>query len=92
MKYRKKPVEVGAILNTGTWAPIIQFLDEVGAGRVPFGSMPKITRNEDGTLNIWTLEGVMRAEIGDWLICGTLGEFYPCKPEVFADVYEAVSS
>lgn len=43
-------------------------------------------------LNIFTLEGVMRANIGDWIICGVKGELYPCKPDIFAATYEAVDS
>lgn len=35
-----------------------------------------------------TLEGEMRAGPGDWIIKGVKGEFYPCKPDVFAAVYE----
>lgn len=46
--------------------------------------------NADGTLNIETLEGVMRCDVGDWLICGVKGELYPCKPDVFAATYEEV--
>lgn len=45
---------------------------------------------EDLAINIKTLEGVMRAEPGDWIICGVKGEYYPCKPEIFAATYEAV--
>lgn len=41
-------------------------------------------------LDIETLEGVMRADLGDWIIKGTRGEFYPCKPDVFATKYEEV--
>ena len=41
-------------------------------------------------LDIKTLEGVMRADLGDWIIKGTRGEFYPCKPDVFATKYEEV--
>lgn len=37
---------------------------------------------------IQTLEGVMRAECFDWIIKGTRGEFYPCKPEPFTDTFE----
>lgn len=36
-----------------------------------------------------TLEGQMRAEPGDWIIKGVKGEFYPCKPDIFAATYEA---
>ena len=39
-----------------------------------------------------TLEGVMRASAGDWIIRGVQGEFYPCKPDIFAATYEPVES
>lgn len=35
-----------------------------------------------------TLEGEMTAEVGDWVIEGVNGEFYPCKPDIFAKTYE----
>lgn len=41
-----------------------------------------------GALFIATLEGVMRADVGDWIIRGVKGELYPCKPDVFAATYE----
>ena len=41
-----------------------------------------------GELVIRTLEGDMRASHGDWIIRGVKGEFYPCKPEIFAATYE----
>lgn len=37
---------------------------------------------------IHTLEGVMVAEVGDWIITGVKGERYPCKPDIFALTYE----
>lgn len=88
--FRKKPVEIEAVRNTGEWAPIIEFLTRFGLHRIPFGSGPPITRNDDGTLNIRTLEGVMRADVGDWIIRGVQGELYPCKPDVFSATYEQV--
>lgn len=39
---------------------------------------------------IGTLEGEMRAEIGDWIITGIKGEKYPCKPDIFEATYELV--
>ena len=39
---------------------------------------------------IETLEGTMTASVGDYVITGTRGEMYPCKPDVFSDVYEPV--
>lgn len=44
----------------------------------------------DTALDIPTLEGVMRANAGDWIITGVKGERYPCKPDIFAATYEAV--
>jgi hypothetical protein len=41
-----------------------------------------------GALEIDTLEGTMRGEVGDWIIKGVKGELYPCKPDVFATTYE----
>lgn len=47
---------------------------------------------EDGRLLllIFTLEGTMRAEIGDYIIKGVKGEFYPCKSDIFAATYDPV--
>ncbi len=41
-------------------------------------------------LVIKTLEGDMAADYGDWIICGVAGEFYPCKPDIFATTYDPV--
>jgi hypothetical protein len=35
-----------------------------------------------------TLEGDMRAQRDDWIIRGTSGELYPCKPDIFSQIYE----
>jgi hypothetical protein len=45
-------------------------------------------------LAVYTLEGVMKASVGDWIIRGVKGELYPCKPDIFEATYEpaAVSS
>ena len=41
-------------------------------------------------LVIYTLEGIMRADLGDWIIRGVKGEFYPCKPDIFEETYDPV--
>ena len=41
-------------------------------------------------IRIETLEGPHAALEGDWIIRGVAGEFYPCKPDIFAATYEAV--
>lgn len=45
------------------------------------------TQNE---LDIETLEGVMHASVGDWIITGVHGEKYPCKPDIFEQTYEPI--
>lgn len=39
-------------------------------------------------MDIQTLEGVMHANVGDWIITGVNGEQYPCKPDIFEKTYE----
>jgi hypothetical protein len=41
-------------------------------------------------LFIDTLEGDMQATVGDYIIEGVEGEFYPCKPKIFELTYEIV--
>ena len=82
-KYRKKPVVIGAVEWDGK-AKTISML-------APFENVTEApTINEDGTLDITTLEGVMTANVGDYVIRGVQGEIYPCKPDIFAQTYEPV--
>lgn len=66
-----------------------------GKGIVPGPSLKSLkcpeterTGGSPGYLRISTLEGEMRAEVGDWIIRGVQGEFYPCKNEIFWATYE----
>lgn len=77
MKYRKKPVEIEAIRWTGE----NEFEVSRFVGR-------KMFFNDLREPVIETLEGNMRAKIGDYIIKGVAGEFYPCKPDIFAETYE----
>lgn len=77
MKYRKKPVEVNAIQWNGNNAlEILSFCNEA------------YIDVDNYTLKIKTLEGVMVANRGDYVIKGIQGEFYPCKPGIFEMTYE----
>lgn len=77
-RFRKRPVEIDAIQWKGdNWAELLPFV--AGHAHV---------RNRE--LVIPTLEGEMIANVGDWIIRGVAGEFYPCKPEIFEATYEAV--
>lgn len=49
-----------------------------------------ILDNAPDFLVIFTLEGQMRCDRGDWIIRGVKGEFYPCKPDIFKQTYEEV--
>jgi len=85
-KYRKKPVVVEAIQFDGTIHGIEQAQAFVG---------PEYqTDHKAGVGYIVcfpTLEGEMQARAGDWIIKGVKGEFYPCKPDIFAATYEEVT-
>ena len=41
----------------------------------------------DGRYFIQTLEGEITVSDGDYVICGVQGEFYPCKPDIFSQIY-----
>ncbi len=53
-------------------------------------SPPQVDISPDGGLDVVTLEGVMHANVGDFIIQGVKGELYPCKPDIFAATYEPV--
>jgi hypothetical protein len=88
MKYRKKPVVIEAF--------------KLGYDSIPDWFMDKVSNKEvslnlqcgkppvGGTAAIETLEGVMLAESGDYIIKGIKGELYPCKPDIFEATYEKV--
>jgi hypothetical protein len=77
-KYRKKPVVIEAVQWTGhNISDICKFTDR-DVNHLIAG----------GQLYIATLEGVHRASVGDFIIKGVKGEFYPCKPDIFAQTYE----
>ena len=46
----------------------------------------------DKEMIIRTLEGDMKANVGDWIITGLRGEQYPCKPDIFEKSYEKVDA
>jgi hypothetical protein len=80
-KFRKKPVVIEAVLWSGDMTEIESLLS---------GSTTKSVSQDlgDPALLIPTLEGEMRAEVGDWIIRGVKGELYPCKPDIFEATYD----
>lgn len=78
MKFRKKPVVVEAVQFTGhNDAEIKVFCPII---KDPISLSPR--------LMIPTMEGDMLVSVGDWVIRGVKGEFYPCKPDIFAASYD----
>ncbi|WHL17642.1 hypothetical protein [Stenotrophomonas acidaminiphila] len=86
--YRKKPVVIEAMQFHGSKDSANQVLAWMGWHSAD-ARRASMVRPEDGIL-ISTLEGEMLAASGDWIIRGVQGEFYPCKPEIFAATYEFV--
>ena len=88
-KYRKKPVVIEAIQNDGDIQTITDILDWINGGPGATGAGTyELTGKNQLSIFIDTLEGSMRADVGDYIIRGVNGEFYPCKPDIFAKTYE----
>jgi hypothetical protein len=77
-RFRKRPVVIEAI----------QYLPENVEQLTAWLPFQLVMTDDDG-LKIPTLEGEMTGSVGDWIIRGVQGEFYPCKPDIFAATYEA---
>lgn len=86
-KFRKKPVVIEASRYPGHFISGIDALLEFEDWFNGSGGKGIYTGQQ---MQIATLEGVMTAEPGDWIIKGVKGEFYPCKPDIFEATYEAV--
>ena len=94
LRFTKKPVTIEAIQWTGkNLREVITFTDGPPDTRSHHAGMTweeyadLVAR--DG-LKIYTLEGMMLANVGDWIIRGVKGEMYPCKDEIFRLTYEPV--
>ena len=98
--FRKRPVEIEAMClhadtsetdfldpNTRAQAEIAGWM--MGSG---FRDFKVHGEHRPFGLAIQTLEGVMIANPGDWIIKGVQGEFYPCKPDIFEATYEPVEA
>lgn len=80
-KFRKRPVVIEAIVFDGTQASATAILQWMGSSNASY-------RPGIAAIFIPTLEGVMEAKAGDWVIKGVAGEFYPCKAAIFDATYE----
>ena len=86
MKYKKKPVVIEAVQFTGTinnLTELSNFIDDQDL--IVSYKNPKCA-----FIKLQTLEGQMTVSLGDYIIKGIKGEFYPCKPDIFEKTYEKV--
>ena len=94
-KYRKKPVVIDAVQWTGdNWQEVYDFTKDSDGLSLTTGPHPQIEEyghvGDKLCVTVETLEGLMTARQGDWIIKGVKGEFYPCKPDIFAATYDEV--
>ena len=93
-RFTKKPVTITAIRWTGD--NLKEVLDFTGKHPkwdewfADFAAYEAHVKADGNVFKIITLEGVMDALPGDWIIRGVQGEHYPCKNDVFVISYEAV--
>lgn len=80
MKFRKKPLMIEAIQWNGANGTEIA---EWAGNNISFPS-------PNGNMPVHTLEGTLYASVGDWIIKGIKEEFYPCKPDIFEQIYEPI--
>ena len=84
-KYVKKPVVIEAFEYEGWNLPhLIDFT------RGPNNKNNVAANYDTKEVYILTLEGPMKVSVGDFVIKGVKGEFYPCKPDIFKETYEEV--
>ncbi|MGY1946631.1 hypothetical protein [Nocardia asiatica] len=106
-RFRKKPVEIEAMHfrrdmsapeamevyywvekhTLGSFEPM-----DVIEGRKPYPASGVSIDPRDGRMIISTLEGLHWVDLGDWVVRGIEGEFYPVKPGIFAKTYDEVSA
>ena len=88
-KYRKLPVVIEAIRFDGNNGHELRLWSD-GAVIVSPVLEPTDDNPTGEYVQIKTLEGTMRGNVGDYIIKGIKGEFYPCKPDIFEATYEAI--
>lgn len=96
MRFRKKPVVIEAIKykGPGDFGNLEEVLNFTGKDPSweeyfpDFQTYDKYVQDDRGAFKIFTLEGVMEALPGDWIIRGVKGEFYPCKTDIFEATYD----
>lgn len=96
--FQKRPIQIEAMQWDGTEAgaaPVLSWIATNG-GTAAFDRIPvaasRYNIRYDLRIYVNTLEGPMTASPDDWIIRGVKGEFYPCKPDIFAASYQLVAT
>lgn len=80
-KYIKRPLVIEAIQWKGDLYKLVNEFVKLPP-QISFYPLPSIT--------IETPEGNMRCEVGDYIVKGIRGEFYPCKKDIFEESYTKI--
>lgn len=96
--FRKKPVVIEAVQyqgagESGNLDEVLEFTGKHESWSARFANFEHYRQYvlaDRNVFKIFTLEGVMEASPGDWIIKGVNGEFYPCKPDIFEKTYEII--
>lgn len=92
LKATKKPVTIECIEWTGdNLKEVLEFTgkhERFSEWFSSFDEYEKHVKSDGFIFKIFTLEGVMEASVGDYIIRGVSGEHYPCKPDIFHKTYD----
>ena len=89
--YRKKPVEIEALQFDGSIESAVGIVGWIESHGSDVASVDRYATTGDWAITIKTFEGNMKVSSSDWVIRGIQGEFYPCKPDIFALTYDEVA-
>jgi hypothetical protein len=88
-KYRKRPIDLEAFkLSADGFPDLMHVPPELFPRWFVAAAFERSVIMHPERVDISTLEGVMRADLGDYVIQGVHGEIYPCKPEIFTQLYD----
>ena len=84
MRYRKRPIVIDAMqLSEGNFDEVCNWIGEE--------NLADGTSKDECCIEIVTLEGNHLARKNDYIIWGVADEYSPCKPDIFAATYDAVT-
>lgn len=91
LHFRKKPVVIEAMQWDGSWDSLEAIKAKFPAMEVGATTLHPPSKKVY-SWSVRTLEGSHQVSVGDWIIKGVKGEFYPCKPDIFAMTYDPTAA